>query len=68
MPTTYRVWCRVSGGVTGTRESRLHANGEPVTFPTLAAAEAEAARLNQRMNHAYSVADFHYVAKEITTT
>jgi hypothetical protein len=39
------VMCRVSGGVTGTRQARLKSHGEVRVFPTFSDAEAEARRL-----------------------
>jgi hypothetical protein len=61
---TYNIWCRVSGGVTGTRESLLKDSGRVVEFKTLEAAEAEAERLNDKMNHQHSTASFSYKAVE----
>ena len=57
---TFRIWCRVSGGVTGTREAWLKSDGGVVEFGDRAAAEAEARRLNEKMNHPYATADFRY--------
>jgi hypothetical protein len=57
---TFAIWCRVSGGATGTRESFLKRNGERAIFATSAEAEAEATRLNTQMNHRYSTASFSY--------
>jgi hypothetical protein len=57
---TFLIWCRVTGGVTGTREGVLKRNGERATFATRAEAEAEAARLDKQMNHRYAVASFSY--------
>jgi hypothetical protein len=59
---TYNIWCRVSGGVTGTRESLLKDSGRVVEFKTLEAAETEAERLNGKMNHQHSTANFSYKA------
>jgi hypothetical protein len=41
----YFVMCRVSGGVTGTREALLKENGVVVRFETREAAQAEVNRL-----------------------
>lgn len=60
----FAVWCRVSGGVTGTREAWLKSNGTLVLFDTRAEAEAEASRLNKQMNHPHSTADFRYTARQ----
>lgn len=54
------VMCRVSGGVTGTREAVLKANGVTQYFGSEAAARAKAQELNAKMNNAYSVANFKY--------
>jgi hypothetical protein len=61
-PRVYRIRCRVSGGITGTRENYLHANGGEAIFATLADAQAECARLyaDRARNTRYSTADFHY--------
>ena len=41
----YRIWCRVSGGMTGTNEAWLRDSKTTyASFPTLDEAEAEAAR------------------------
>lgn len=54
------VMCRVSGGVTGTRMALLKADGQTQRFGSQAEAQAEADRLNAKMNNRYSVADFRY--------
>ena len=60
----YVVRCRVSGGVTGTRESLLKANGVVQIFQTREAAETEARRLNEaRAKDLYRTADFQYWAE-----
>ncbi len=60
------VMCRVSGGVTGTREAQLKANGVPVFFDTRDAAQAKADDLLQKMNNnAYAVAYFQYWVEEL---
>lgn len=60
----FKVWCRVSGGATGTREAWLREGGEEATFETKALAEARASELNRQMNHAHSVASVRYEARE----
>ena len=60
----WRVWCRVSGGVTGTRESYLKSDGKLAEFPTFEEANARAEELNKSMNHEYSRAFFSYTAVE----
>ena len=58
----FYVHCRISGGVTGTREGLLKKDGKVATFSPRAAAETEADRLNREMNNVYSVASFSYRA------
>lgn len=60
----YVVMCRVSGGITGTREAILKRDGVPQYFATREAAQTEATRLNDRMNNPYSHADFRYWVEE----
>lgn len=59
------IWCRVSGGVTGTREAVLKGkDGQTVFFETKTDAEDEAARLNDSMNNDRSRARFAYWVEE----
>lgn len=58
------VMCRVSGGVTGTREAVLRSHDVVQYFETREAAQAKAAELTAKMNHAYSVASFRYWPEE----
>ena len=59
------VMCRVSGGVTGTRQAPLkQSDGEIRYFNTREEANTEADRLNRTMNNQYSKADFSYWAEE----
>ena len=62
----YGVWCRVTGGVTGTREAWLRgADGDYTLWDNRSDAEAEAARLNKSMNsNPHSLASFRYRAEE----
>jgi len=46
----YVIRCRVSGGVSGTREFTMKLNGELRTFDTMEEAETEATWLNKEMN------------------
>jgi hypothetical protein len=64
MTGRFTVGCRVSGGVTGTREATLKRLGEIQYFETRDAAEAEARRLNREMNHMRSTAFFQYWVQE----
>lgn len=58
---SYMVMCRVSGGVTGTREAALKADGEVRYFGTHAEAQAVATKLMaQTMGNPYRTADFSY--------
>lgn len=60
----YRILCRVSGGVTGTREAYLKGKeGREQIFSTRQEAEAEAKRLNERMNNMHSSAYFRYTVE-----
>jgi hypothetical protein len=61
----YGVMCRVSGGVTGTREAWLKSNDKRVEFATLAEAEAEAAHLRAQANGPHAKAFFHYWAERL---
>ena len=63
MPNTETRWvilCRVSGGVTGTREAFLKQADRVEVFPTRAAAQAVADRLELQMNHEHARATFTY--------
>jgi hypothetical protein len=61
----YIVCCRVSGGVTGTRESRLKdSTGLVQRFATRDDAQRKADHLNTEMNNRYSVANFQYWVEE----
>jgi len=65
MEKVYGVWCRVSGGMTGTREAWMKSGGRVARFETLEAAEAEAAKHNKAMNASpYRTAYFSYRAME----
>ena len=59
------IWCRVSRGVTGTREAWLKSDGKVAVYEDRAAAEAEAAHHNQHMNASpYRTASFVYTVRE----
>lgn len=60
---TFRIWCRVSGGVTGTREAWLKSDGVVKEFATREAAQAEADKLNRPQP--YSTASFRYTVEEV---
>lgn len=57
------VFCQVSGGVTGFRQSPLKHNGQVVYFETRQEAEAHALHLKQNVSP-YAKADFQYTAQE----
>lgn len=57
---TFNIHCRVSGGVTGTREALLKANGIVQEFATRELAQERADRLNRDMNNEHAVAFFNY--------
>ncbi len=56
------IKCTVSGGVTGTRTAFLkdEKDGLEKYFHSTEEAQAEAERLNRKMNHQYSRASFRY--------
>jgi hypothetical protein len=66
-PMSAIVMCRVSGGVTGTREAPLKdRNGEVRRFATMAEAQAEARRLIEKQRaERYQTAYFQYWAEEM---
>ncbi len=60
------VMCRVSGGVTGTRQAPLKGrDGDVRDFETREAAADEARRLNREMNGPYGAARFTYWPEEV---
>lgn len=62
--SAFFVMCRVSGGITGTREAPLKRDGAVIHFDTREQAEKEARRLETKMNGApYRTADFRYWAE-----
>lgn len=58
--SAYHVMCRVSGGVTGTREGLLKEDGRVRLFATFEEADAEAKRIQASMGSPYSLATFRY--------
>ena len=57
----FRVMCRVSGGVTGTREGLMKKNGVELVFKTRAEAQEAATRATKDFQgNPYRVADFRY--------
>ena len=63
---SFKVLCKVSGGVTGTRIAYLKdAKGVEKIFATKEAAETEASALNRKMNgNPHRTATFRYQAVE----
>lgn len=59
----YGIWCRVEGGVTGTRESWLKHAGVSRVYTNKQVAEEAACHLNDVMNHEHSKAKFTYTTK-----
>lgn len=57
---SYVIICRVSGGITGTRESELKSDGAIEVFETKELADLKAKELTNKMNNAYSLARFQY--------
>lgn len=64
---TWKIWCQVSGGVTGYRAAWLkNGNGEEASFATREEAEREAAELTATANGgAYRTASFYYTARQV---
>ena len=61
----YGIWCRVTGGVTGTREAWLKSEGTPHLWTDRATSAAEAERLNKVMNsHPHRTTYFQYRVEE----
>jgi hypothetical protein len=61
MRERWKIWCEVSGGVTGFRAGFLKANGREVIYTNEDDAIREASRLNTAMNdRPYRTADFKY--------
>jgi len=57
----YKIMCRVSGGVTGTREAVLKdKNGNEMIFDTERKAKNKAKRMTETMNKDSNMATFKY--------
>ena len=65
--SAFGVWCTVSGGVTGSRESWMKENGEIKTFPSETDAETEAAKWKAERKGSGFVS-FGYYAREMGTS
>ena len=60
----YRIWCRVSGGLTGTREAWLKTkSGKIYETGNKTTAQKKATQLNKTMGK-NSMASFHYSVEE----
>lgn len=59
----YRIKCRVSGGVTGTRESYMKERGVVMYFATKVEAQGIADHNNRVRNGPYKTADFKYTVE-----
>ncbi len=59
----FRIKCRVSGGVTGTRESYMKERGVIMYFVTKAGAQKVADHRNKISNGPYKTADFSYTVE-----
>ena len=55
----FSIWCKVSGGITGTREAPLKENGEVFLTDDYDEAIIKAANLNEKMNRDSAV-NFQY--------
>jgi len=60
----FRIFCEVSGGVTGYRYSYLKKWGKAMLFSTQEAAQAECDRLKKKMNGPHARATFSYSVEE----
>ncbi len=64
---THKIWCEISGGVTGYRAAYLKSKGVIITFPTEAAAQKHADHLTMIANRAiHSTANHKYTVEEST--
>lgn len=65
MDKKWGVWCRVSGGVTGTREAWAKENGKTLLFDTEDEAKALATKWQASADDAkkYATASFRYAAQ-----
>lgn len=61
----FKIWCEISGGVTGHRADWLKSNGEVITFRDRGNAELVAQRLRDSRNGPFRRADFSYTVKEL---
>ena len=59
----FRIKCRVSGGVTGTRESYMKDRGIVQYWPTKQDAQTVADHNNKVRNGPYRTADFKYTVE-----
>ena len=64
MASRYRIWCRVSGGMTGTREAWLKHNGKIYEVATKVTAQKKAKQLNKDMGK-NTMVNFHYSVVEV---
>ena len=65
----YRIFCRVSGGVTGTRTGYMKDENFPSgyrEFDTLEETETEVARLMKDMNSGFGAASYYYRAEKVS--
>lgn len=61
----FQIWCRVSGGVTGTREAWLKSDDKIQQFDSEAEAQAEADRLLRTTNgNPHRTANFSYSVRQ----
>lgn len=61
----YRIWCTVSGGVTGHREAWLKVNGKVYETESYEKAQEKASDLMYEMNKRGYVATFTYTVEEV---
>lgn len=61
----YRIWCIVSGGVTGHREAWMKKDGSIYETESYREALEWAVELNKKMNDCFSTAFFRYTVKQV---
>lgn len=62
---SYVIKCRVSGGVTGTREGYYRSDGQIIEFDTLEEAQWYADHMNRQANDQYATAKFSYEVEKL---
>ena len=64
---THKIWCEISGGITGYRAAYLKDRNVVITFQTREQAQKHADHLTMVSNRAiHSTADYKYTVEEST--